>query len=162
VPYEVEDDQTMTKLSVGDKAPAFNLPDQHGAKVRLSELKGRKVLMFFYPKADTPGCTTQACAMRDVSGEVGDAVILGVSPDAPERQARFDAKHGLGYPLLSDASHEVAEKYGAWGEKKLYGKTYEGVIRSAFLIDEQGRIAEALYKVSPKDTPTRLLEALSA
>jgi thioredoxin-dependent peroxiredoxin len=151
----------MTTLSVGDKAPAFTLSDQHGDKVQLSQLKGRQVLLFFYPKADTPGCTTQACAMRDVADQVDDAVILGISPDAPAKQERFDTKNGLGFPLLSDADHAVAEAYGAWGEKKLYGKVYQGVIRSAFLIDEAGQVAEALYKVSPKDTPTKLLKALA-
>lgn len=151
----------MTTLSAGDKAPAFTLVDQHGEQVQLSKLKGRKVLMFFYPKANTPGCTTQACAMRDVAGEVGDAVILGVSPDKPEQQGKFDAKYELGFPLLSDPDHEVAEAYGVWGEKKLYGKVYQGIIRSAFLIDEKGNIAEAFYKISPKDTPTKLLKAMA-
>ena len=151
----------MTTLSAGDKAPAFTLVDQHGEKVQLTRLKGRKVMMFFYPKADTPGCTTQACGMRDVADQVGDTVILGVSPDQPERQGRFDAKYGLGFPLLSDADHMVAEAYGVWGEKKLYGKTYQGIVRSAFLIDEKGKIAEAFYKISPKDTPTKLLKAIA-
>ena len=151
----------MTTLSAGDKAPAFTLVDQHGEKVQLTKLKGRKVMVFFYPKADTPGCTTQACGMRDVADQVGDTVILGVSPDQPERQGRFDAKYGLGFPLLSDADHKVAEAYGVWGEKKLYGKTYQGIVRSAFLIDEKGKIAETFYKISPKDTPTKLLNAIA-
>jgi thioredoxin-dependent peroxiredoxin len=151
----------MTTLSAGDKAPAFTLVDQHGQKVALSKLKGRQVLVFFYPKADTPGCTTQACAMREVAGEVGDAVILGISPDPPEKQAKFDAKYQLGYALLSDADHAVADAYGVWGEKKLYGKAYLGIVRSAFLIDEKGRIAQAFYKISPKDTPTKLLQAIA-
>ena len=152
----------MTTLSVGDSAPAFTLTDQHGEKVALSKLKGRKVLLFFYPKADTPGCTAQACGMRDVADQVGDAVILGVSPDQPAKQAKFDTKYSLGFPLLSDPEHTVAEAYGVWGEKKLYGKAYMGIVRSAFLIDEKGKIAQALYKVSPKDTPVKLLKALSA
>ncbi len=151
----------MTTLSVGDKAPAFTLTDQHGEKVQLSKLKGRRVLLFFYPKADTPGCTAQACGMRDVADQVGDAVILGVSPDKPEKQAKFDTKYGLGFPLLSDPEHTVAEAYGVWGEKKLYGKAYMGIVRSAFLIDEKGKIAQALYKVSPKDTPVKLLKAMA-
>lgn len=151
----------MTTLSVGDKAPAFTLTDQHGEKVQLTKLKGRKVLLFFYPKADTPGCTAQACGMRDVADQVGDAVILGVSPDKPEKQAKFDTKYGLGFPLLSDPEHAVAEAYGVWGEKKLYGKAYMGIVRSAFLIDEKGKIAQALYKVSPKDTPVKLLKAMA-
>lgn len=151
----------MTTLSVGDKAPAFTLTDQHGEKVQLSKLKGHKVLLFFYPKADTPGCTAQACGMRDVADQVGDAVILGVSPDQPAKQAKFDTKYGLGFPLLSDPEHAVAEAYGVWGEKKLYGKAYMGIVRSAFLIDEKGTIAQALYKVSPKDTPVKLLKAMA-
>lgn len=149
------------RLQPGDRAPAFTLTDQHGDKVRLTDLKGRRVLVFFYPKALTPGCTNQACGLRDVAGDIGDTQILGVSPDDPERQAKFDDEHGLGYPLLSDPDHTVAEKYGVWGEKKMYGRTYEGIIRSAFLVDEKGRIAEAWYKISPKDTPTRLLAALA-
>jgi len=151
----------MTTLSVGDSAPAFTLTDQHGEKVQLTKLKGRKVLLFFYPKADTPGCTAQACGMRDVADQVGDAVILGISPDKPDKQAKFDTKYGLGFPLLSDPEHTVAEAYGVWGEKKLYGKAYMGIVRSAFLIDEKGKIAQALYKVSPKDTPVKLLKAMA-
>lgn len=152
----------MTTLSVGDPAPPFSLPDQHGETVSLADLAGAPVLLFFYPKASTSGCTTQACGMRDVVDRVGDARIIGISPDTPRRQANFDAKHSLGYPLLSDPDHAVAEAYGAWGEKKLYGKVYEGVIRSAFLIDADGRIAASFVKISPKDTPTRLLEALES
>ena len=149
-----------TRLEPGDRAPAFHLADQRGDKLRLSAHKGTKVLVFFYPKADTPGCTTQACGLRDVAADVGDAVIIGISPDQPDRQARFDEKYDLGFTLLSDPDHAVAEKYGVWGEKKNYGKTYMGIIRSAFLIDERGRIEHAWYKISPKDTPTKLLAAL--
>lgn len=149
-----------TKLQPGDKAPTFTLLDQSGEKVKLSQFKGRKVMIFWYPKALTPGCTTQACELRDIAGDVGDTVILGMSPDLPEKQAAFDAKHGLGYPLLSDPDHAVAEAYGVWGEKKLYGRAYLGIIRSAFLVDEKGKIAHAWYKISPKDTPKKLLAAL--
>jgi thioredoxin-dependent peroxiredoxin len=149
-------------LKPGDKAPSFNLPDQSGKKVKLSDFKGRKVLVYFYPKADTPGCTTQSCALRDIAGEIGDTAIVGISPDSPARQQKFDTKYGLGFPLLADEDHAVAEAYEVWGEKKNYGKTYMGIIRSAFLIDEKGKIAEAWYKVSPKDTPTNLLSALAA
>lgn len=151
----------MTVLEPGDKAPDFNLLDQSGGKVKLSGFRGRKVLVYFYPKADTPGCTTQACGLRDVAGDIGDVAIVGISPDPPRRQARFDQKYGLGFPLLSDEDHAVAEAYGAWGERSMYGRTYMGIIRSAFLLDEEGRIAEAWYKVSPKDTPTNLLTALT-
>ena len=149
-------------LEAGDRAPSFTLTGQDGQKVRLADFKGRKVLLYFYPKADTPGCTTQACGLRDVSGDVGDTAILGVSPDPPSRQAKFDEKYGLGFPLLADEDHAVAEAYGVWGEKKNYGRTYMGIIRSAFLIDEKGRIAAAWYKVSPKDTAANLVKAVSA
>jgi len=152
----------MAKLEVGDKAPAIGLKDQHGDTVRLSSFKGRKVLVFFYPKANTPGCTNQACGLRDIASELGDTAIVGISPDLPEKQANFDQKYTLGYPLLSDPEHTTAEAYGVWGEKKLYGRAFMGIIRSAFLIDEKGKVAEAWYKISPKDTPIKLLKALDA
>ena len=149
-------------LSAGDRAPAFNLADQHGNKVRLSSFKGRKVLVYFYPKADTPGCTTQSCGLRDVADDIGDTVIIGISPDQPEKLARFDEKHSLGFTLLSDPEHETADKYGAWGEKSMYGKKYMGIVRSAFLVDEKGKLIEAWPKISPKDTPIKLVKALQA
>jgi peroxiredoxin Q/BCP len=147
---------------IGERAPAFDLPDQHGTKVRLSHLKGRKVLVYFYPKADTPGCTTQACGLRDIADDIGTTAIIGISPDDPARLAKFDAKYSLGFTLLSDADHSVAETYGVWVEKNMYGKRYMGVQRSAFLVDETGKIAAAWPKISPKDTPTKLLAALAA
>jgi peroxiredoxin Q/BCP len=146
--------------SAGDRAPAFHLADQTGTKVRLSSFKGRKVLVYFYPKADTPGCTTQSCALRDIAGDIGDTVIIGISPDAPAKLAKFDEKYSLGFTLLSDADHAVAEAYGVWVEKNMYGRKYMGVQRSAFLIDEAGKVTEAWPKISPKDTPTKLLAAL--
>ena len=149
-------------LKPGDKAPEFTLLDQSGSEVKLAGLTGRKVLVYFYPQADTPGCTTQACGLRDILGEVGDTAVLGISPDKPAAQAKFDTKYSLGFPLLSDPDHEVAEAYGVWGEKSMYGKKYMGIIRSAFLIDEKGKIAEAWPKISPKDTPTNLLAALAS
>jgi thioredoxin-dependent peroxiredoxin len=149
-------------LKPGDKAPAFTLLDQSGSPVKLADHKGRKVLIFFYPKADTPGCTAQACGLRDVAGEVGDTVILGISPDKPAKQAKFDTKFGLGFPLLADEDHAVAEAYDVWAEKSMYGKKYWGIVRSAFLVDEKGKIAEAWYKVSPKDTATNLLKSLAS
>ena len=149
-------------LAPGDKAPAFALLDQSGNKVKLGDFKGRKVLVFFYPKADTPGCTTQACGVRDISRDIGDTAVLGISPDAPAKQKKFDDKYSLGFPLLADEDHAVADAYGAWGEKSMYGKKYMGIIRSAFLIDEKGRIAESWPKISPKDTPTNLLKALKS
>jgi peroxiredoxin Q/BCP len=151
-----------TKLTPGDKAPAIKLLDQKGDTVTLAQFQGRKVLVYFYPKADTPGCTTQSCGLRDIAGQVGDTAIVGISPDKPDKQKKFDDKYGLGFPLLSDAEHTVAEAFGVWGEKKLYGKAYMGIIRSAFLVDESGKIEQAWYKVSPKDTPTNLLKALKA
>lgn len=150
-------------LKPGDEAPDFTLFDQSGEPFTLSRsVEQRKVrhLVFFYPKADTPGCTAQACGLRDVAGRVASTVILGVSPDPPARQARFDQKYGLGFPLLSDLDHKVADRWGAWGEKSLYGRRYFGVVRSAFLVAEDGTIEAAWYKVSPKDTTANLLKAL--
>ena len=147
-------------LTPGDRAPAFTLSDQRGAAVRLADFKGRKVLIFFYPKADTPGCTSQACGLRDVAADIGDTAIVGISPDKPAKQAKFDAKFDLGFPLLSDEDHAVAEAYDVWVEKSMYGKKYMGILRSAFLVDEKGKVAEAWYKVSPKDTAEFLLQSL--
>ena len=151
----------MATLKPGDPAPDFSLPDQSGEPVTLSSFRGRKVLVYFYPKADTAGCTAQACGLRDVAADVGDTVILGISPDKPAAQAKFDTKYGLGFPLLSDPDHAVADAYGAWGEKSMYGKKYLGIIRSGFLVDEDGTVAETWYKVSPKDTAPNLLKALA-
>jgi len=152
----------MAKLKPGDKAPAFSLPDQKGKKVKLADFKGRKLLLYFYPKADTPGCTTQACSIRDAGADLKKSKIasIGISPDAPEKQKKFDDKYDLGFPLLSDPDNKTAEAYGAWGEKSMYGKKYKGIIRSSFLIDEKGKIAEAWYKVSPKDTVPKAMAAL--
>ena len=150
-------------LKPGDPAPDFTLLDQSGDPFTLSKsLKQRKAphLVYFYPKADTPGCTTQACGLRDAAGDLGDTVVVGISPDPPRKQARFDQKHGLGFPLLADEDHTVADAYGVWGEKSMYGKKYMGIIRSAFLVDPKGRVVEAWYKVSPKDTATNLVAAL--
>src|SRR5688572_32778381 len=147
-------------LKPGDKAPAFTRLDQHGQPFSLKRsLKERKVwhLIYFYPKADTPGCTAQSCGLRDIAGEVGDTAIIGISPDKPAKQKKFDEKYGLGFPLLADEDHAAAEAFGVWAEKSMYGKKYMGIVRSAFLIDETGQIEQAWYKVSPKDTPTNLL-----
>jgi len=146
----------------GDRAPAFNLADQKGDKVRLSSFKGRRVLVYFYPKADTPGCTTQSCGLRDIAGDIGDTVVVGISPDVPAKLAKFDDKYGLGFTLLSDADHATAEAYGVWAEKSMYGKRYWGIVRSAFLIDEKGTVEVAWPKISPKDTAKNLIEALGA
>ena len=144
----------------GKRAPAFTLLDQNEEKVRLSALQGQKVLVYFYPRADTPGCTMQACGLRDIAGDIGDTVIIGISPDKPAKLKKFDEKYGLGFTLVSDLEHEVAEKYGVWVLKKNYGKEYMGIQRSAFLVGEDGKIERAWPKISPKDTPTQLLAAL--
>ena len=148
-------------LTAGRSAPDFALTNQKNEEQDLAALRGRKVLVYFYPRADTPGCTTQACGLRDIADKVGDTVILGVSPDKPAALARFRDKYSLNFDLLSDPDHSVAEAYDVWKEKKNYGKTYMGIERSAFLIDADGKILNAWYKISPKDTPTRLLEALA-
>lgn len=119
------------------------------------------MFLYFYPKADTPGCTRQACGLRDVVDEVGDTLIVGISPDPPERLARFAEKYDLPFLLLSDPDHEVAEKYGVWGEKKMYGRSYQGIIRSAFLIGPDGTVEHVWSPISPADTPKKLLAALS-
>ena len=150
------------RLESGAVAPAFTLLDQKGDEVSLAGFEGRKVLVYFYPKADTPGCTTQACGLRDILGDIGDTVVLGISPDQPLKLAKFDTKYGLGFTLLSDPDHATAEAYAVWAEKSMYGKKYMGVERSAFLIDESQTLAQVWYKISPKDTPTKLLAALGA
>jgi peroxiredoxin Q/BCP len=149
-------------LTPGQNAPAISLPDQHGNTVTLRALRGRRVLVFFYPKANTPGCTQQACGLRDVAAQVGDTAIIGISPDKPSAQAKFDDKYGLGYPLLADTEHAVAEAFGVWKEKSMYGKKYMGIERSAFLIGADGKIEQAWYRISPKDTPLNLLAVLGA
>lgn len=150
------------RLNVGDKAPDFELVDQTGKKVKLSSFRKRRLMLYFYPKADTPGCTTQACGLRDVLAEIADTVVLGISPDRPERLAAFDSKYSLGFRLLSDADHQVAEAYGVWVEKSMYGRKYMGIERSAFLVDREGSLAEVWYKISPKDTAAKLVVAVSA
>jgi thioredoxin-dependent peroxiredoxin len=156
----MEDDMA---LAVGDKAPNFALVDQHGKKVKLSDFKGQKLIVYFYPKADTPGCTTQSCELRDAHPQLKrlGVAIVGISPDAPAKQLKFDDKYSLGFPLLADEDHAVAEKWGVWGEKSMYGRKYQGIIRSAFVVDEKGKIADAFYKVSPKATVPKVSGALS-
>jgi len=147
-------------LKSGDKAPAISLLDQHGKKVSLKDYAKNKVLVYFYPKADTPGCTVQSCLLRDIKKKIGTTAIVGVSPDEPTKQLKFDKKYGLGFTLLADTDHKVAKAYKVWKKKSMYGREYMGIERSAFLIDEKGKILNAWYKISPKDTPTNLLEAL--
>ncbi len=152
----------MAKLKPGDRAPDFSLSDQEGRSVKLADFRGRMLLLYFYPAADTPGCTTQACAIRDHRGELSQAAVasVGISPDPPSAQKRFDQKYTLGFPLLSDENHAVAEAYGVWGEKERGGRKYRGIIRSSFLIDGDGRIERAWYRVRPEDTVPNALEAV--
>lgn len=152
----------MATLEPGDAAPGFALTDQHGGTVRLEDLRGRKVLVYFFPKADTPGCTVQSCDVRDhLSDPSGVGVqVLGISPDAPEDQLAFDRKYGLGFPLLSDPDHATADAWGTWGERIRDGETTIGIIRSSFLLDERGRIERAWYAVKPEDTVPNALAAL--
>ncbi len=152
----------MATLEKGRTAPAFSLRDQDGKTVKLSDFRGRKVLLYFYPRADTPGCTTQSCSVRDARQDMKklSVEVLGISPDMPENQKKFDVKYSLGFPLLSDPDHAVADAYGVWGEKSSYGKTSMGIIRSSFLIDEGGKVLRVWYKVKPEDTVPKAQEAL--
>jgi peroxiredoxin Q/BCP len=151
-------------LEAGDTAPDFTLPDQHGESVTLSELRGQNVVLYFYPKADTPGCTTQACGVRDHQADYrgADAVVLGVSPDPVKAVSKFDQKYALGFPLLADSDHAVAERYGVWVEKSMYGRKYMGNERTTFLIRPDGKIAEVLRKVKPAEHDGLILRALGA
>jgi peroxiredoxin Q/BCP len=141
-------------LETGDNAPAFTLTADDGREVSLSDFRGLKVVVYFYPKADTPGCTRQACAVRDVYPKIEneDVVVIGISPDPPEALREFRDKYDLPFILLSDPDHKVAEAYGAWGEKKAFGKAYEGIIRSHYAIDENGKIADFEVRVKPEKT----------
>lgn len=147
-------------LKTGDKAPALSLLDQNSKKVSLKDFANKKILLYFYPKADTPGCTVQSCLLRDIRKDIGKTAIIGVSPDEPAKQLKFDKKFDLGFTLLADTEHKVAKAYKVWKKKSMYGREYMGIERSAFLINEKGKILHAWYKISPKDTPTNLLEAL--
>jgi thioredoxin-dependent peroxiredoxin len=147
-----------TRLAAGDKAPAFSLPDADGKKVSLADYKGRRVVVYFYPAASTPGCTKQACDFRDSLAELNEAGldVVGISPDKPEKLAKFRDAEGLTFPLLSDPERKVLTAYGAYGEKQLYGKTVTGVIRSTFVVDEKGKIAVAQYNVKAAHTTTKI------
>ncbi|MDX6604976.1 MAG: thioredoxin-dependent peroxiredoxin [Solirubrobacterales bacterium] len=148
----------------GDAAPDFSLPDQNGDEVTLSDLRGETVVLYFYPRADTPGCTTQACGVRDRRAEYDEAGarVIGISPDAVADLEKFAGKYGLDFTLLADADHAVAEDYGVWGEKSMYGKKYIGVRRSTFIVDPEGKIAKVFPKVSPKKHDDLVLKALAA
>jgi peroxiredoxin Q/BCP len=149
-------------LEEGTIAPDFTLPSDGGGEVSLSDYRGKKVVLYFYPKDNTPGCTTEACNFRDDYSEIvaAGAAVLGVSPDPVKSHDKFKAKFQLPFALLSDTDHQVAETYGAWGEKKMYGKTYEGILRSTFIIDEEGRIIKVFPKVKPKNHSQEVLEVL--
>jgi peroxiredoxin Q/BCP len=151
-------------LEPGDEAPDFTLPDQEGKPVSLSGLHGKTVVLYFYPKADTPGCTTQACGVRDhrPDYEQADAVVLGVSPDPIKKVAKFDQKYGLGFPLLADEDHSVAEAYGVWVQKSMYGRTYMGNERTTFVIGPDGKIKDVFRKVKPAEHDGLVLGALAA
>ena len=150
-------------LETGDKAPGFSLTADDGREVSLSEFRGQRVVLYFYPKADTPGCTKQACAVRDVYTQIEaeNAVVIGVSPDPPGKLQAFREKYDLPFVLLSDPEHAVADSYGVWGEKKAFGKTYEGIKRSHFAIDEDGRIADFKVNVRPQKTSDLALHLIS-
>jgi thioredoxin-dependent peroxiredoxin len=150
-------------IKEGLPAPDFTLASDSGERVTLSQFRGLPVVLYFYPRDDTPGCTAQACGIRDVWGEFQrtGAVVLGVSPDSPKKHGKFKEKYRLPFTLLSDEEHKVAEKYGTWVEKSMYGKTYMGMERSTFVIDAQGHVAKIMRKVKPADHADDVLAALS-
>jgi peroxiredoxin Q/BCP len=151
-------------LKEGDRAPDFALESDTEGTVRLEDLRGRRVVLYFYPKDDTSGCTKEACGFRDSlpAYEDRDAVVLGVSPDGLSSHQKFRAKYDLNFPLLSDPDHQVAEAYGAWGKKKMYGREYEGILRSTFVIGPDGRIEKAYAKVKPQGHAAEILEDLAS
>jgi peroxiredoxin Q/BCP len=152
-----------TRLAVGDEAPAFSLPDADGKTVNLSDYKGRKVIVYFYPAASTPGCTKQACDFRDNLGQLNEAGldVIGISPDKPEKLAKFRDAEGLTFPLLSDPERKVLSEWGTFGEKTMYGKTVQGVIRSTFVIDENGTVEVARYNVKATGHVAKLIGDLA-
>ena len=149
-------------MKVGDKAPGFEVKDDQGKTFHLSDLKGKRVVLYFYPKADTPGCTKEACEFRDHGGEYAsrNTVVVGVSPDQPSAQAKFKSKYELTFPLLADEDHKIAEAYGVWKEKSMYGKNYMGVERTTFVIGPDGRIAQVFEKVKPEGHAEQVLATL--
>ena len=150
------------KLQPGDMAPDFTLPTDTGGSLTLSDLRGQRVVLYFYPKDDTTGCTTQACGFRDIYPQITErnAVVLGISPDDTASHQRFRTKYNLPFTLLVDADHSVADAYGAWGERTMYGKTYLGIVRSSFVIDETGHIVDVQQPVKPEASVERALAAL--
>ena len=153
-----------SRLAEGDTAPAFTLPDDTGNDVSLSDFSGQRVLLYFYPRANTPGCTTQACDFRDAIEELNDlaVTVVGISPDTPEKLAAFRADHGLNFTLLSDVDKQVMKEYGAFGEKKNYGKIVEGVIRSTILVEPDGTVGLARYNVRASGHVARILREVAA
>jgi peroxiredoxin Q/BCP len=151
-------------LNVGQSAPDFELTNSEGEAVKLSDFHGKRVVLFFFPKAGTSGCTTQACGLRDnyPKIEAVDGTVVGVSPDEPEALAKWKRKENLPFTLLSDPDHAVAERYGVWGEKKMYGRSYMGIIRSHFIIDPDGKIEDVQFKVSPKNSISRAVASMEA
>ena len=152
----------MSELSIGDVAPAFEAVTDQGTTVRLSDYLGKRVVLYFYPKDDTSGCTKQACGFRDSYPmiEEKNAVVLGVSPDGVESHQKFKTKYDLPFTLLVDEDHAISEAYGVWGEKSMYGNTYMGIIRSHFIIDETGKLADVQYKISPQNSVTAALNKI--
>ncbi|MCO6451322.1 MAG: thioredoxin-dependent thiol peroxidase [Caldilineales bacterium] len=153
----------MEKLSIGDVAPPFTAQTDAGAQIRLEDFRGRRVILYFYPKDDTPGCTTQACGFRDnyLDIEEKNAIVLGVSPDNVKSHQKFRTKYNLPFTLVADEDHSIADAYGVWGEKSTFGKKYMGIIRSHFVIDEEGRLADVQYKISPEDSVNGALAMLA-
>jgi thioredoxin-dependent peroxiredoxin len=151
-------------LRVGDMAPDFELPADDGGTVKLSQFRGRRVIVYFYPKDSTSGCTAQACGFRDhyAEFEERDAIVLGISPDGVKSHQKFKTKYDLPFRLLADEDHSVAEAYGVWQEKSMYGKKYWGVVRSHFVVDEEGRLADVQVKVSPDESVERALASVQA
>lgn len=149
-------------IEPGIKAPDFSLPDENNLTRRLSDFRGRPIVLYFYPKDDTPGCTTEACGFRDDYSDYikADLVVLGVSPDSPQAHAKFKKKYSLPFPLLADDGHKLCDKYGVWGPKKLMGRGYEGVLRTTFLIDSNGRIARVFENVRPAEHSAEVLDAV--
>ena len=153
----------MAELKVGDKAPDFEATNDAGEKVKLSDLRGKRVVLYFYPKDNTTGCTQQACAFRDSYPEIEEknAVVLGVSPDSARSHQDFKSKYDLPFSLIVDSDHAVAEKYDVWREKSMYGRKYMGILRSHFVIDEQGKIVDAAYNVKASESASKAVKALA-
>ena len=152
-----------TELQVGDPAPDFELPSDSGQTIKLSDFRGKRLVLYFYPKDDTPGCTTQACGFRDAYPQIEEqnAVVLGISPDGVKSHQKFKTKHNLPFILLADEGHTVAKAYGVWGQRSMYGRKFMGIIRSHFVIDENGKLADIQVEVSPTESVQRALQFIN-